>query len=92
MAQNFRRVDEVRDDEGFIAEGGYSAWDCDRCGSEVRHHRWQSDVDCPECSTPYNASGQRLRDDYRNNRSYTHGDVSDMDGFEVAALRSEGGL
>ena len=88
-------VEDVVDDEGWIIEGGYTAWKCEatkparfgrieltKCGNEVRRYRGQSDVDCHECGQPYNAAGQRLRSDYRSNRSMYDDEVSDMDGYE----------
>lgn len=74
------RVEEIVDDEGFIVPG-YSWWLCD-CGSEVRRYRGESDVQC-ECGAWFNASGQRLRDDWMGNRSNYDDDVSDMDGYEA---------
>ena len=82
MSNNFRRVEDTVDAEGWITEGGYSAWDCEKCNAEVRRYRGQSDVDCHECGACYNTGGQRLRDDWRGNSSNWDEDVSDMDGFE----------
>lgn len=76
-----RYVEPVVDDEGWIIQGGYTAWDCD-CGAEVCRYRGQSDVSCGECGQWYNAFGQRLRNDWMNNGSNWDSDVSDMDGFE----------
>lgn len=87
MGKNYRVIEDTVDAEGFI-EHGYSAWDCENCDSEVRRYRGQSDVSC-HCGAQYNASGQRLRDDWRNNRSNWDEDVSDMDGFEESQLRYE---
>jgi hypothetical protein len=55
--------------------------ECDSCGWEVERYRGQSEVSCG-CGAQYNAFGQRLRDDWRGNRSNYDEDVSDMDGFE----------
>lgn len=79
--RELRRVEDVVDNEGWIVQGGYTAWDCD-CGTEVCRYRGQSDVDCHDCGASYNASGQRLRSNWRSNRSNYDEDVSDMDGFE----------
>jgi predicted RNA-binding Zn-ribbon protein involved in translation (DUF1610 family) len=87
--ERVRRVEAVRDAEGFIVDGDYSAWDCDRCGSEVRRYRGQSDVDCPKCGACYNAGGQRLRDDWRGNSSNWDEDVDDLEGFERQQLARE---
>ena len=74
-----RRVDPVVDKDGWIVQGGYTAWTCD-CGCEVRSYR--GDTSCDGCDQPFNAWGQRLRRDYRSNRSMYDDDVSDMDGYE----------
>ena len=60
---------------------GTSTWKCGDCGKTVTRYRGQYDVDCA-CGATYNASGQRLRDDWRGNSSNWDSDVSDMDGFE----------
>lgn len=75
------RVEESVDAEGFIIPG-YSYWTCD-CGDTVERYRGQSDVSCSECGAWYNASGQRLRDDWMGNASNWDDNVSDMDGFEA---------
>ena len=77
-----RRVEDVVDAEGWIIEGGYTAWDCD-CGNEVRRYRGQGDVSCGGCDQPYNAFGQRLRADYRGNPSNYDDEIGDMEGFEL---------
>ena len=82
MRNNYRRVEDTTDAEGYIIPG-YTAWDCEKCGSEVTRHRGQSDVDCGKCGACYNAGGQRLRDDWRGNASSWDENVSDMDGFEA---------
>lgn len=85
------RVEPVTDAEGFVINGDYWWWECD-CGTEVRRYRGQSDVDCPNCGACYNASGQRLRDDWRGNPSNYDDEIGDMEGFEIQQLRQEGGL
>lgn len=82
MANNHRYVDETRDEAGFIIEASYAAWDCD-CGAEVRRYRGQGDVDCHDCGACYNASGQRLRSDWRDNPSWKYGDCDDLTGYEL---------
>ncbi|OMC37256.1 hypothetical protein A5742_09925 [Mycolicibacterium fortuitum] len=77
MAQNYRRVEDTAE------AAGYTAWDCDRCGKEVRRYRGTSDVDCNNCGACYNASGQRLRDNWRGNPSNYDDTISDMDGYEI---------
>lgn len=59
-----------------------NAWKCE-CGEVVERFRGMSDVCCQNCGREYNASGQRLRDDWRGNRSNWDDDVSDMDGYEM---------
>lgn len=53
--------------------------------------RWpgQSDTDCDNCGACYNAGGQRLRDDWRANPSNYNGEIGDLDGYEIAALRRD---
>lgn len=79
---NRRYVEETTDAEGYIVEG-YSAWDCDRCGEELRRYRGQGDQDCHNCGACYNASGQRLRDDWRGNPSNYDDEIGDMEGYET---------
>lgn len=66
--------------------GGYSvptnAWICEDCGDVVERYRGGGDKMCG-CGAWYNPSGQRLRDDWRGNRSTRDDDVSDLDGFEM---------
>ena len=88
MATNYERIEDTVDADGFIVNG-YSRWDCEKCGDEVRRYRGQSDVDCSECGACYNAGGQRLRDDWRGNESAWNDEVDDMEGFERQQLRHE---
>lgn len=90
MATNYRRVEDSTDSEGFVIPG-YSAWDCEKCGGEVQRYRGQSDVNCPNCSASYNAGGQRLRDDWRDNPAWKYPDleIGDMEGFELQQLSNE---
>lgn len=62
---------------------GHSEWPCVRCHATVTRYRGEGDVDCPRCDTPYNAAGQRLRDDWRANPSNWDDNISDLDGFEM---------
>ena len=82
MTINYQRVESTYDAEGFLVEG-YSQWDCERCGEQVRRYRSQSDVDCSRCGACYNAGGQRLRDDWRGNPSAHDDEISDLDGYEM---------
>ena len=92
-AKNYRRVEAEVDAEGWITRSAYTAWDCEQCGREVTRCTGQSDVDC-ECGACYNASGQRLRDDWRSNPAWSDPDFEggDMEGFEISQLRKEGAL
>lgn len=87
-AKNFRRVPDGKSAEGFIIPG-YSAWDCEKCGSEVAHYRGMREVNCPDCGTPYNAGGQRLRDNWRDNPSNYDDNIGDMEGYEMECLSRE---
>lgn len=89
MATNMRRIDDVVDADGEVVEEGCTVWDCDQCGHEVARYRGQSDVDCRNCGACYNASGQRLRDDWRGNRSTWDDECGDLEGFEEQQLRHE---
>lgn len=81
MAGNFHRVEDSVDADGNVVSG-FSAWDCARCGREVRRYRGVSDVACSGCGAWYNAGGQRLRDDWRGNPSNYDDEISDLEGFE----------
>jgi len=78
-----RRVDEVVNADGTLLQGGYTAWDCD-CGNEIRRYRGVADITCAGCGQEFNSGGQRLRSDWRSNRSNYDDDVSDMDGYEAS--------
>ncbi len=75
---------EIDPDEPDYREGP-----CDQCGATVGRWRGESDVECDRCGAQYNCSGQRLRDNWRDNPSNYDDDISDLEGFEMAALRSE---
>lgn len=65
-------------------------FDCTQCGAVVM--RWRgvaTEPSCDECGAQYNASGQRLRDDWRGNRSTWDENVGDLEGFEEQQLRAE---
>jgi hypothetical protein len=55
---------------------------CEKCGEEICRYRGQGDVTCHNCGAEYNAVGQRLRDDWRGNRSWTDDDMDDLEGYE----------
>lgn len=82
MPANFDRVEDTIDNEGYRVPG-YSRWDCEKCGNEVRRYRGTMDVDCYECGASYNASGQRLRDDWRGNPSNYSDEIGDLEGYEM---------
>lgn len=84
------------DDEWEVPEPTNS-WPCQKCGTTVERYRGESDVSCPKCGAQYNASGQRLRDDWRGNSSNYDDDMDDMEGYERqyahdGSLRHQGGL
>lgn len=81
MAENYHVVEDVVDAEGWIVQGGYSAWNCEKCKKEVRRYRGQRSANC-ECGASYSPSGQRFRDDWADNPSYRYGDCGDLEGFE----------
>ena len=60
---------------------------CD-CGETVERWRGQGDVSC-RCGAQYNASGQRLRDDWRGNAAWRDDDIDDLEGFERQQLARE---
>lgn len=62
-------------------EGPTRVWECS-CGETVERWRGQYDVSCGGCGAWFNASGQRLRDDWYGNQSYHDEDMDDMEGFE----------
>lgn len=80
--REIHRVDDHVEDDGTLTTG-YSWWLCDCARNNVFRYRGQSDVSCSECGAWYNASGQRLRDDWMGNMSNWDSEVSDMDGFEA---------
>jgi len=61
-------------------------WTCD-CGTTVSRYRGQSDVSCPSCGQWFNASGQRLRQDWQNNPSNYDDEIDDLTGYEIAAAQ-----
>ena len=63
-------------------------WHCGRCGRHINRHRGTSDQTCV-CGAEYNAGGQRLRDNWRDNRSWDDDDVDDLEGYERACLAAE---
>jgi hypothetical protein len=82
------RVEDSVDDDGYIVNG-YHRWDCQKCGAEVRRYRGQADVDCAQCGASYNAFGQRLKDNWRDNPSNYDSEIGDVEGDEIASLRRD---
>jgi ribosomal protein S27E len=82
MATNMIRVEDSVDENGYHVSG-YTQWECDKCGDLIFRYRGQSDVDCHNCGACYNASGQRLRDDWRGNPSVYDDNIGDMEGYEM---------
>lgn len=62
---------------------------CGDCGGTVDRWRGEGDVTCHRCGASYNAFGQRLRDDWRGNRSTVDDDLDDLTGFELQQLAHE---
>lgn len=69
-------------------DDGSTSWPCGNCSRTVTRYRGQGDVDC-ECGACYNAFGQRLRDNWRDNPSNYDDDIGDMEGYEIACLARE---
>ena len=77
-----RYFEPVIDDEGFISQSGYWAWQCEECPKEVI--TVSGDVTC-WCGAEYNAFGQRLRDNWRDNPSCWDDEIGDMEGYEMSS-------
>jgi len=58
-----------------------NTWTCD-CGATVERYRGQGDQMC-DCGQWYNASGQRLRNDFMYNPSMYDDEIGDLDGYEM---------
>lgn len=56
---------------------------CHRCKATIERYWGQSGVTCHRCGAEYNASGQRLRDDWRGNPSSWDDEIGDLEGFEI---------
>ena len=80
--KEIRRVEDIVDAEGWIIQGGYTAWDCDKCKREVRRYRGSSSASC-ECGAQYSINGQRYRDNWRDNPSNYDSEIGDMEGYEM---------
>lgn len=58
------------------------SFDCDKCKKEVTTNGGR-DVDCRACGACYNGSGQRLRDNWRDNPSNYDDEIGDLEGYEM---------
>ena len=58
-----------------------SQWECGKCKKPVESLGGR-DVDC-SCGASYNGSGQRLRDDWRDNPSNYDDEIGDLEGYEL---------
>ena len=63
-------------------------WHCGVCNAHLERGRGGGDRSC-DCGAEYNAFGQRLRSDWRSNRSNYDDEVDDMTGFEDSQIASE---
>ena len=62
---------------------------CQKCDRFIERWQGQQTVECGNCGAQYNASGQRLRDDWQDNPSNYDDEVGDLEGMESAELRAE---
>ncbi len=65
-----------------MSEDPTKTWICGKCGTTVERWPGESDVTCT-CGAEYNASGQRLRDDWRGNPSTWDDEIGDLEGYEI---------
>jgi hypothetical protein len=63
------------------------SWTCQNCPRIVSSSGGY-DTEC-DCGAQYNAFGQRLRYDWRDNMSNYDDEVSDLDGYESSCLARE---
>jgi glycine/D-amino acid oxidase-like deaminating enzyme len=59
-----------------------------RCGAWLKGYRGDGDIRCG-CGAEYNAFGQELRADWRENASNYDEEIDDLEGMERAELRAE---
>lgn len=83
----YKVCNEARANGQYAKVHRHRSWPCGNCGTTV--HASSRDTDCDKCGACYNVYGQRLRDNWRSNRSNYDDDVSDMDGYEEAELRRD---
>ncbi len=72
----------------FDDETRTRTWECHKCGNTVTACRGH-DTTCDRCGAQYNGFGQRLRDDWQDNRSVYDENIGDLEGSEIAALAAE---
>jgi len=72
----------------FLPSTPTRTWLCIDCGRRIEGYPGQGDVEC-DCGAPYNAFGQRLRDDWANNSSNYDDEIGDLEGFEISQLAAE---
>lgn len=63
-----------------ICSAPTNTWTCP-CGQEMARYRGGGDQTCPSCRQWFNAFGQRLRQDWRQNPSNHDEDISDLEGL-----------
>lgn len=64
-------------------------WDCQDCGTHLERYRGGREVSCHQCGAQYNASGQRLRDDWADNPAWRDDDLDDLAGYELEMITKE---
>lgn len=86
-------MSENQNPEAATPEEEKPSWSkpCAGCNATVERWPGQGDVSCrtESCTVSYNAFGQRLSNAWRENPSWGDEDISDMDGYEQAALVRE---
>lgn len=76
----------LTDENGVVTDewtrpGPTNMWECD-CGETVERFRGQGEVQC-DCGQWFNASGQRLRNDWMGNPSMWDDEIGDLEGYEI---------
>jgi predicted amidophosphoribosyltransferase len=64
-------------------EDGSSSWKCEKCKKDVWRFRGTSSASCGNCGAQYSISGQRYRDDWRDNPSNYDDNIGDLEGYEM---------
>ena len=82
-------VDDVTENSiEFEAPQPTHTWECSSCGTTLERYQGQGDQTC-DCGAEYNASGQRLRDDWRGNPSLYDDDIDDLTGYEIQHVEDD---